>query len=102
MGMNKQVQRSNDYILHANIHFEEGTLLIHRKFGTANTGKYDAKLMLQEMRDQLKRFRWPDADKDNPRYRGKAGPSAKWNGLNGMCMPSDGVGPYEVVLTPFL
>lgn len=89
-GINKTKQRTNDYILHTNVHLESGKLRFHNKFNTASA-KPGAKAILFDWNKQLKAFKWPDADQHNPRWNNSKGPNAKWNGQNGMlscaCVP---------------
>ena len=80
-GITKTAKRTQHYILHTSNHLETDSLRIHKNISTGNTKETPGKI-LEEMTEELKRFKWPELDVHNPRYSSssKVNISGKFNG----------------------
>lgn len=70
-GFNKTPLRTKGYIYLADEIFKTDGLKVHNRFGTSNIDGAEPKHILEDAKAELNRFRWPDLDPDNPRYKGR-------------------------------
>lgn len=69
-GIIKTSKRTKEYILSTFSTLQNNHLKIADNFTTSNEDVSDNRILL-EIREELCRFRWPEDDPDNERYRGR-------------------------------
>jgi hypothetical protein len=85
-GITKTARRTVQYVLDTSNHILGGQLCFHRRVGTSNREITDVNRIMNELKDELARFRWPDSDPDNPRYHSQQRLTGKFKGENGTCI----------------
>lgn len=65
-GTVKTIPRTKQYIIHFQFALQLDKIRVHENLSTAST-TLSANVLLQQMKDELSAFRWPDVDCENPR-----------------------------------